>query len=75
VVHLEPVSGYFLFSGKDVERATEGAEEIEFHPTYRGAIDTIRGAGFSEVFEIVGTTQPPHRLYANGTRRCLLAVK
>jgi 2-polyprenyl-3-methyl-5-hydroxy-6-metoxy-1,4-benzoquinol methylase len=75
VVHLEPVSGYFLFSGKNVENPAEGAEEFEFHPTYRGAIDTIRWAGFSEVFEIVGTARPPHGLYANGTRRCFLAVK
>jgi SAM-dependent methyltransferase len=75
VVHLEPVSGYFLFGEKPVDKSTEGAEEFEFHPTYRGALDTIRYAGFSEVFEIVGTARPPHELYQKGIRRCFLAVK
>jgi hypothetical protein len=71
----EAMSAYVLLGGKDVSKPTEGREHIEFHPTYRGAIDTIRYAGFSEVLEIVGTANPPHDLYEKGSRRCFLAVK
>jgi hypothetical protein len=58
-----------------VTRPAEGRETIEFHPTYRGAIQTIRAAGFSQVIEIVGTSKQPHDLYARGVRRCFLAIK
>jgi SAM-dependent methyltransferase len=75
VCHREPISGYFMFGDKDVDRYTEGREDYELHPTYRGVIDTIRYAGFREVFEIVGESDRPHELYANGGRRCFLAVK
>lgn len=71
----EPVSGFMLLGDKDVTRPTEGPEEFELHPTYRGAIDTIRYAGFSEVVEIVGVADLPHNLYASGVRRCFLAIK
>ena len=54
---------------------TEGREVLEFHPTYRGAIETIRSVGFSDVIEIVGKAKEPHDLYARGVRRCFLAVK
>ncbi len=73
--HKEPVSGYFLFRDKDVEIPTEGREAFEFHPTYRGVIDSIRCAGSSQVVEITGHCDPPHELYAGGTRRCFLAIK
>lgn len=73
--HLEPFSGFMLFGDKDVDRVTEGSAEWEMHPTYRGAIDAIRAAGFREVYEIVGSSDDPHRLYEAGTRRCFLAVK
>jgi SAM-dependent methyltransferase len=77
VCHREPVSGYFLFSDKDAESRTEGRAEWEFHPTYRGAIDTIRHAGFSRVVEVVGTHRPGerHPLYESGGRRCFVAFK
>jgi 2-polyprenyl-3-methyl-5-hydroxy-6-metoxy-1,4-benzoquinol methylase len=75
VVHHEPVSAYFLFGDKDVALPEEGRENYEFHPTYRAAIDTINYAGFRDVFEIVGESKTPHGLYANGTRRCFLAIK
>ncbi len=75
VCHREPVSGYFIFGDKDVGQYTEGRESYELHPTYRGVIDTIRYAGFREVFEVVGDAERPHPLYANGGRRCFLAVK
>jgi tRNA (mo5U34)-methyltransferase len=75
VVHSEPVSAYILFGDKNVDHPAEGREEWEFHPTYRGAIDTIRYAGFSHVIEILGDADPPHPLYGNGSRRCFLAIK
>ncbi len=75
VVHLEPVSAYFLFGDKDADHPTEGREECELHPTYRAAIETIRFAGFSDVVEIVGQGSATHPLYASGGRRCFLAIK
>ena len=75
VVHLEPVSGYFLFGDKDVGHPTEGRETCELHPTYRGAIETIKYAGFTDVVEIVGKGKHAHPLYAAGGRRCFLAIK
>jgi 2-polyprenyl-3-methyl-5-hydroxy-6-metoxy-1,4-benzoquinol methylase len=77
VCHREPVSAYFLFSDKDVTSRTEGRSTWEFHPTYRGAIDTIRHAGFSRVVEVVGRHRPGarHPLYESGQRRCFVAYK
>ena len=75
VCHLEPVSAYFLMGDKDVNRVTEGREVYELHPTYRAVIDTIRYAGFTDVFEIEGVAARPHDLYASGVRRCFLAIK
>lgn len=75
VCHTEPVSGYFVMGDKDVNRSAEGREEYELHPTYRAVIDTIRHAGFREIFELIGRAEKPHDLYANGSRRCFLAIK
>ena len=75
VCHTEPVSGYFVMGDKDVNDASEGKETYELHPTYRAVIDTIRYAGFAEIFEVVGRSEKPHPLYASGNRRCFLAVK
>jgi tRNA (mo5U34)-methyltransferase len=75
VCHVEPVSAFFLMGDKDVNRSAEGREAYELHPTYRAVIDTIRHAGFSEIFEVVGRSEIPHDLYANGSRRCFLAIK
>jgi 2-polyprenyl-3-methyl-5-hydroxy-6-metoxy-1,4-benzoquinol methylase len=75
IVHSEPISAYILMGDKNVDMPAEGREDWEFHPTYRGAIDTIRYAGFSEVYEILGDADPPHKLYAGGNRRSFLAVK
>lgn len=75
VCHREAVSGYFIFGNKDVDLPEEGREIYELHPTYRGAIDTIRYAGFSEVYEVVGDAEKPHDLYRIGGRRCFLAIK
>jgi SAM-dependent methyltransferase len=75
VVHNEPLSAYVLFADKDVASRTEGRSEWEFHPTYRAVIDTMRFAGFAEVFELVSATRPRHHLYLHGQRRCFLGVK
>jgi len=75
VCHTEPVSGYFVMGDKDVTHGSEGKESYELHPTYRAVIDTIRHAGFSEIFEVVGRSDKPHPLYATGGRRCFLAIK
>jgi tRNA (mo5U34)-methyltransferase len=73
--HPEPIAAYLIRSDKDVARPVEGRERYELHPTYRGVIETIRFAGFSEVIEIVGVSALPHDLYARGVRRCFLAIK
>lgn len=75
ICHTEPVAAFMLFGNKNVEYAAEGRDEWEFHPTYRGAIEALYYAGFSEVIEIVGQAEPPHPFYADGNRRCFLAVK
>lgn len=75
VCTLEPFSGYIVVGDRDVDRPVEGRAEIELHPTYRGAIDTIGAAGFSEIIEITGTADETPPAYATGTRRCFLAVK
>jgi hypothetical protein len=58
-----------------VSVTAEGRESYELHPTYRAVIDTIRHAGFREIFEVVGRSEIPHDLYAAGSRRCFLAIK
>jgi 2-polyprenyl-3-methyl-5-hydroxy-6-metoxy-1,4-benzoquinol methylase len=75
VCHTEPVSAFFVMGDKDVDNASEGKAEYEFHPTYRAVIDAIRHAGFSEVVEVTGRAERPHDLYASGNRRCFLAIK
>jgi SAM-dependent methyltransferase len=75
ICHDEPFSGYVLFDTKNAEHPHEGREEWEFHPTYRGAIDGLRYAGFREVIEIVATDETTTGLYRNGGRRCFLAIK
>lgn len=71
----DAVSGYLLLSDKDNSRTVEGRENYEFHPTYRGLIDTIRLAGFSDMIELVGIADPPHPAYDSGTRRVIIAIK
>jgi SAM-dependent methyltransferase len=75
VCHREPYSGYVLLGDKDVEGVAEGRESYEVHPTYRGAIDTLRYAGFREILEVVGEADPGHALYDDGGRRCFLAFR
>jgi tRNA (mo5U34)-methyltransferase len=75
ICHEEPFSGFVLFDTKDANHPHEGRESWEFHPTYRGAIDALRYAGFREVVEIVATEETSSGLYRGGGRRCFLAVK
>jgi len=75
ICHEEPFSGFVLFDTKDASHPHEGRESWEFHPTYRGAIDGLRYAGFREVLEIVATDETASGLYRGGGRRCFLAVK
>ena len=75
VCHTEPVSAFIVMGDKDVVRSSEGKAVFELHPTYRAVIDTMRGAGFSEIFEVVGRAERPHDLYATGNRRCFLAIR
>jgi len=75
ICHQEPFSGFVLFDTKDASHPHEGRESWEFHPTYRGAIDALRYAGFREVIEIVATDNTASGLYRGGGRRCFLAVK
>jgi len=73
VCTLEPVAGFILVGDRDTDRPIEGRSHVELHPTYRGAIEMIHAAGFTEVIEIVGSSDRPHQAYATGTRRCFLA--
>jgi SAM-dependent methyltransferase len=75
ICHQEPFSGFVLFDTKDASHPHEGRESWEFHPTYRGEIDALRYAGFSEVIEIVASDSTARGLYRGGGRRCFLAVK
>lgn len=75
ICHLEPISAFILFGDKDIGEPAEGREEWELHPTYRGAIEAIRYAGFSDVIEVVGHAERPHELYESGMRRCFVAIK
>ena len=67
--------GLFRDGRQRREPRQRGQESYELHPTYRAVIDTIRHAGFSEIFEVVGRSDNPHPLYATGNRRCFLAIK
>ncbi len=75
ICHEEPFSGFVLFDAKDPSHPHEGRESWEFHPTYRGAIDTLRYAGFREIVEIVASDDTAAGLYRGGARRCFLAMK
>ena len=75
ICHEEPFSGFVLFDTKDASHPHEGSESWEFHPTYRGAIDALRYAGFREVIEIAPTEATASGLYRGGGRRCFLAAK
>ena len=75
ICHEEPFSGFVLFDAKDPSHPHEGRESWEFHPTYRGAIDTLRYAGFREIVEIVASDDTAAGLYRGGARRCFLAIK
>ena len=75
ICHEEPFSGFVLFDAKDPSHPHEGRESWEFHPTYRGAIDALRYAGFREIVEIVASDDTAAGLYRGGARRCFLAIK
>jgi SAM-dependent methyltransferase len=75
ICHEEPFSGFVLFDAKDPSHPHEGRESWEFHPTYRGAIDALRYAGFREIVEIVASDDTAAGLYRGGARRCFLAMK
>jgi len=75
ICHDDPFSGFVLLDTKDASHPHEGREEWEMHPTYRGAIDSLKYAGFSEIVEIVPAEDAPNGLYRTGARRCFLAVK
>jgi SAM-dependent methyltransferase len=75
ICHDEPFSGFVLLDTKDASHPHEGREEWEMHPTYRGAIDALKYAGFSEIVEVVPATDAETGLYQSGSRRCFVAVK
>jgi 2-polyprenyl-3-methyl-5-hydroxy-6-metoxy-1,4-benzoquinol methylase len=75
ICHREPVSAFMVLGDKDTENQAEGRDSLEFLPTYRAVIDVLRHVGFAQIFEITGTARRPHTLYAEGRRRCFLAVK
>lgn len=81
ITHREPFSGFTLGFGQliPLEHAA-GAIQVELHPTYRGLIDLMRGAGFREVIEVEGVPDPAwvnweKDVYAVKLRRCLIGLK
>jgi SAM-dependent methyltransferase len=75
ICHQAPVSAFMLVGDKDTESQSEGRDSLEFIPTYRATIDVLSHVGFAEIFEITGSSPRPHASYAEGRRRCFLAVK
>lgn len=70
-----PFSGFHLCGGRDVKRSLEGDNAIELVPTYRAIIDLLRGAGFVEIYEILGSEAENVYLYQDRNIRSFLAVK
>jgi len=75
ITHKNPISAYMVIGGKNPNIAVEGTREIEFQPTYRGLIDTMKSVGFKLVVEVVGKCSEHIDLYDDGYRRCLIGFK
>ncbi len=75
VAQRHPFSGFLIVGSKNVGSSLEGDNSIEFSPTYRGMIDTIYGAGFKEVYEIIGDRAAEAPQYKTNNTRSFLAVK
>lgn len=75
ICHKEPISAYKVVGDRNVEVAIEGTRSIEFQPTYRGLIDTMRQVGFKTIIEVVGACDTPIELFSDGSRRCLIGFK
>lgn len=75
VCHKQPISAFVVVGDKDPKIAIEGTRSIEFQPTYRGLIETMRQVGFRKVVEIVGECSTSVELYSDRSRRCFIAYK
>ncbi|MFZ4791443.1 MAG: hypothetical protein ACOYMW_11225 [Candidatus Competibacteraceae bacterium] len=75
ICHKEPISTYKVVGDRNVEVAIEGTKSIEFQPTYRGLIDTVRQVGFKTIIEVVGQCDTPIELFSDSSRRCLIGFK
>lgn len=70
-----PFSGFHLANGRDVNRSLDGDNAVEFIPTYRAMIDLLRSAGFTEIYEILGSEAENVFVYKDRNIRSFLAVK
>lgn len=75
VCHKQPISAYMVVGDKNPEIAIEGTRRVEFQPTYRGLLETLKQVGFNDIVEVVGTCAERITLYTDQTRRCLIAFK
>lgn len=75
VCHKQPIPAYVVVGDKNTDVAIEGTRSIEFQPTYRGLIETMRQVGFKDIVEIVGECATPVTLYSDHSRRCFIAYK
>jgi 2-polyprenyl-3-methyl-5-hydroxy-6-metoxy-1,4-benzoquinol methylase len=75
VCHKQPIPAFVVVGDKNPNVAIEGTRAIEFQPTYRGIIETMRQVGFKKVVEIVGECSTSVELYSDRSRRCFIAYK
>lgn len=75
VCRVGPESAFHVVRGKDVGRSTEGRWAMEVHPTPSAVVDTLLGVGYRDVYEVVADVERDHDSYAQGRRRCFLALR
>jgi len=75
ICHKEPISAFHVVTSKSVSSPTEGKYSIEFHPTYRSAIDSLHQVGFENIIEVYGITNVEVKLHTDNIIRCFIAFK
>lgn len=75
ICHKQPLPAYMVVGDKNPKIAIEGTRRIEFQPTYRGLVETMRQVGFTKIVEVVGHCDAAVELYSDRSRRCFIAYK
>jgi 2-polyprenyl-3-methyl-5-hydroxy-6-metoxy-1,4-benzoquinol methylase len=70
-----PFSGFHYIGGKDVDYSAEGETFVEFMPTYRVVIDMLQAAGFTQLYELLGTGRADVPFYSTGNVRSFVAAR